>query len=64
MQTPVPNIPKELVQGLAKAKVRIDLAFIEPLSERFTVVATVIDKETGTQHVYPIEVTATAHTVH
>jgi hypothetical protein len=78
MQAPVPHIPKELLQGLAneahsrfvaetgltKAKVRIDLAFIEPLSERFTVVATVIDKETGTQHAYPIEVTARAHTVH
>jgi hypothetical protein len=78
MQTPVPNIPKELLQGLAneahsrfvadtglaKAKVKIDLAFIEPLSEQFTVLATVIDKDTGERHEYPIEVKGTVHTVH
>jgi hypothetical protein len=78
MRAPVLNIPNEFLQalsneahsrfvaetGLTKAKVRIDLAFIEPLSEQFTVLATVIDKDTGERHEYPIEVVGTAHTVH
>jgi hypothetical protein len=78
MQTPVPNIPNDLLQalsneaharfvtetGITSNKVTIDLAFIEPPSEQFMVVARVTDKISGERREYPIEVTLTAHTVH
>jgi hypothetical protein len=78
MQTPLPNIPNELVQalsneaharfvaetGITSKRVTIDLAFIEPPSEQFMVVVRVTDKLSGERREYPIEVSVTVHTLH
>jgi hypothetical protein len=78
VETPLPNIPNELLQalsneaharfvaetGITSKRVTIDLAFIEPPSEQSMVVARVTDKLSGERRKYPIEVTLATHTVH